>query len=102
MSRFLQFALIFVLILALFPLYTHFKVQAAPVPPGVYLGGLDLSEVKDPAEIRQHIDRIYQQPLDVRFGDARLVLQPEDVDFTVDVDQMVAEAEKYLEGTAFL
>src|SRR4051812_40164676 len=102
MSRFLQFALLLVLILALFPLYTHFKVEAAPVPPGVYLGGLDLSEVKDPAQVRQHIDGIYQQPLDVRFGDARLVLHPADVDFTVDADQMVAEAGQYLQGTAFL
>ena len=102
MSRFLQFAVVLVLILALFPLYTNFKVQAAPVPPGVYLGGLDLSDIKDTNEIRAHINRIYQQPLDVRFGDARLVLQPEDVDFTVDVDQMVTEAAQYLEGTEFL
>src|SRR5215204_703598 len=102
MSKFLQFAIVLVLILALFPLYTHFKVRAAPVPPGVLLGGLELSEVKDTAEIRQHIDRIYQQPIDVRFGDARLVLQPEDVDFIVDVDQMVSEAAQYLEGTEFL
>ena len=102
MSRFLQFSITLVLILALFPLYTHFKVQAAPIPPGVYLGGLDVSEVKDTDEIRAHIDRIYQQPVDVRFGDARLVLQPADVDFTVDVEQMISEAEQYLEGTEFL
>lgn len=102
MNRFFQFVLLLVLILALFPLYTHFKVEAAPVPPGVRLGGLDLSRLKDPAEIRQHIDQIYQQPVDVRFGDARLVLQPETVGFTVDVDQMVAEAGQYLEGTEFL
>jgi beta-lactamase class A len=102
MSRFLQFVVVLVLILALFPLYTRFKVQAAPIPPGVYLGGLELSEVKDTAEIRQHIDHIYQQPVDVRFGDARLALQPADVDFTVDVDQMVSEAQQYLQGTEFL
>lgn len=102
MSKFLQFAITLVLILALFPLYTHFKVQAAPIPPGVRLGGLELSAVKDTAEIRQHIDRIYLQPIDVRFGDARLVLQPETVDFIVDVDQMVAEAGQFLTGVEFL
>jgi beta-lactamase class A len=102
MSRFIQFALFLVLILALFPLYTRFKVEAAPVPPGVYLGGMDLSSVKDPSEIRQHIDQIYQRPVDVRFGDARLVLLPESVDFMVDVDQMVSEAGRYLQGTEFL
>ena len=101
MSRFIRFVLILVLILAIFPLYTRFKVAAAPVPPGVHLGGLELSRIKDTAEIRQHIDQIYQQPIDVRFGDARLVLRPEDVDFRVDVEQMVAEAGQYLQGTAF-
>jgi beta-lactamase class A len=102
MSRFLQFVLLLILLLALFPLYTHFKIEAAPVPPGVYLGGLDLSRLKDPSEIRRHIDQIYQQPVDVRFGDARLVLLPEAVEFTIDVDQMVLEAGQYLQGSEFL
>ncbi len=102
MGRFLQFVLVLVLILAVFPLYTRFKVAAAPVPPGVHLGGLDLSMLKDPSEIRLHLDRIYQQPVDVRFGEARSVLRPEDVDFHVDVEQMVAEAGAYLQGTEFL
>lgn len=101
MNRFIQFVVVLVLILATFPLYTRFKVAAAPVPPGVMLGGLDLSMIKNTAEIRQHIDQIYQQPIDVRFGDARLVLRPEDVDFTVDVEQMVTEAGQYLEGAVF-
>jgi hypothetical protein len=102
MRRFLQFVIVAILILAVFPLYSRFKVAAAPVPPGVYLGGRDLSMLKDPAEIRQHLDQIYQQPIDVRMGAARLVLLPEEVDFHVDVDQMVAEAGVYLEGTEFL
>lgn len=102
MYRFLQFVVLLVLILSLFPLYTRFKVQAAPIPPGVYLGGLDLSNVKEKDEIRQHLNQIYQSPVDVRFGDARLVLKPEAVDFTVDVDQMVAEAGQYLQGMEFL
>lgn len=102
MSRFLQFVLTLILVLALFPLYSHFKVEAAPIPPGVYLGGLELSGVKETAEIREHIDRIYQSPVDVRFGSARMVLQPTDIDFRVDVDQMVAEAGQYLEGVEFM
>jgi hypothetical protein len=102
MGRFLQFVLVLVLILAVFPLYTRYKVAAAPVPPGVHLGGLDLSTLKDVDEMRAHLEQIYLQPVDVRFGDARLVLLPEDVDFQVDVAQMVAEAGRYLEGTDFL
>jgi len=58
MRRFFQFAAFLIIILALFPLYTRFKVAAAPVPPGVYLGGLDLSDVKDPDEIRRHLQDV--------------------------------------------
>ncbi len=102
MARFLRFLLLLCAVLAIFPLYSRYKVAAAPVPPGVHLGGLDLSDLKDTAEIRRHLDQIYQAPIDVRFGVARLVLRPEDIDFHVDVEQMVAEASRYLEGSAFL
>ncbi|HXF60207.1 MAG TPA: serine hydrolase [Caldilineaceae bacterium] len=102
MRRFFQFTAFLVIILALFPLYTRFKVAAAPVPPGVYLGGLDLSALKDTDEIRRHLQVAYSHPLDVRFGDVRLVLRPAEVDFRVDADQMVAEAGQYLAGMAFL
>lgn len=102
MWRLTRWILIACAFLALFPLYTRYKVAAAPVPPGVYLGGLDLSDLKDPAEIRRHLEAIYVRPIDVRFDDKRLVLLPDQVDFHVDVDQMIAEAGFYLEGTTFL
>lgn len=102
MWRFTKFVLFLVVLLAIFPLYTRFKVAAAPVPPGVYLGGLSLSTLKSTEQIRQHLEQIYLRPVDVRFGDERLALMPEDVGFHVDAEQMVAEAGQYLEGTAFL
>src|SRR5690606_11818694 len=102
MRSFLRFITVLVIILACFPLYTRFKVAAAPVPPGVYLGGMDLSDLKDTPEIRRHLEQVYTAPLDVRFGDTRLVLHPEEVDFQIDVDQMVAEAGQYLTGPVFM
>lgn len=102
MRRFITFVLALCAILALFPIYTRFKVAAAPVPPGVYLGGLDLSDLKEPDEIRHHLEGIYSQTLTVRFADQQLPLRPEDVDFHLDVDQMVAEASRYLEGAVFI
>lgn len=102
MRRFVTVVVFSILILAIFPVYTRFKVAAAPVPPGVHLAGLDLSDLKNPAEIRQHLDRIYTEPIAVYFADRRLVLRPQDVDFHVDVDQMVAEAGDYLDGAAFM
>ena len=102
MRSFLRFVLLLLALLAIFPLYTRFEVSAAPIPPGVRLGGLDLSAVKDKQEIRKHLDRIYQEPIALYFNGERLVLRPEDVDFQVDVDQMVAEAGQYLNGSPFV
>jgi beta-lactamase class A len=102
MARFTTFVVILIAVLALFRAYTHFKAVAAPVPPGVYLGGLDLSDLKDKATIRQHLESRLYETLAVRFGPSELPLRPADVDFQVDVDQMVAEAGQYLQGSAFL
>ena len=102
MRRLVYFVTITVAILAIFPIYTRFKASAAPVPPGVYLGALDLADLKDPAEIGQHLDRIYAAPITVHYNDERIPLRAEDIDFRVDVDQMMAEASQYLEGPDFL
>jgi beta-lactamase class A len=102
MQRFLTFVLVLCAILAIFPMYTRFKVAAAPVPPGVFLGGLDLSNLKQPDEIRHHLEGLYSQTIVVRFADQQLPLRPADVDFHIDVDQMVTEASHYLEGAAFI
>ena len=102
MRRFITFVLLLIAIGALFPLYTRYKVIAAPIPPGVYLGGLELSALKDPAEIRQHLESIYQAPVGLYFGEERVPLLPAEVEFAVDVDQMVHEATYYLEGTSFI
>lgn len=102
MRRFITFVTTVCAILALFPLYSRFKVAAAPVPPGVHLGGLDLSNLKDPAEIRHHLDGLFSQTIVVKFADTQLPLRPQDVDFQIDTDQMVAEAGQYLNGTEFV
>lgn len=102
MRRLVTFLLFLIIIGALLPLYSHYKVIAAPIPPGVYLGGLELSALKDPSEIRRHLDSIYQEPVGLYFGESRLPLSPAEVDFRIDTDQMVHEATRYLEGTTFI
>lgn len=76
--------------------------MAAPIPPGVYLGGLELSTLKDAAEIRQHLEAIYYEPIGLYFGETRLPLRPLDVGFHIDVEQMVHEASQYLDGSDFI
>lgn len=96
--RFLTFMAVLVALLAIFPLYTRFKSVAQPVPPGVYLGGMDLSDISDTTEIRHHLEAEYGTPIAVSFGSRRLALRPGDVDFTLEVEQMLAEAQTYLSG----
>ena len=51
-GRFITYTALLVGVLALFRLYTYYKEAAAPIPPGVLLGGIDLSSDKDRADIR--------------------------------------------------
>jgi len=100
--RLINLIIIVVAILSILPFYTRFKTNAAPIPPGVYLGGLALTELKDTNEIRRHLEQIYMEPIEVRFGEERLALIPAEVDFYLDVEQMIAESGQYLEGSAFV
>ncbi len=102
MRKLITFIIFLVAILALFPLYTRFKATAAPIPPGVYLGGLALSDIKNIAEIREHLEGVYAAPIEIDFADEQLVLQPAEVDFQLDVAAMVTEAEQYLQGAPFI
>jgi len=102
MRRFTTFVILLVGVLALFPLYTRFKAFAAPIPPGVFLAGVNVDGIKDPAELRSHLQEVYGQVVEVRFGKERLALRPQLIDFQIDVDQMAMEAEQFLHGTAFV
>jgi len=96
--RYLTFMAVLVVVLAIFPLYTRFKSIAMPIPPGVQLAGLDLSDIKEMDEIRHHLEGVYSTPVGINFGARRLALRPEDVGFTLEIDQMLAEAQHYLSG----
>ena len=102
MRQLVTFIVLLIAILALFPLYSRYKLTAGPIPPGVLLGGLDLSDLKDPAEIRAHLERIYMDPIAVDFAGEQLVLRPSTLDFTLDVEQMMTEASQYLDGPPFI
>lgn len=96
--RYLTFMAVLVALLAIFPLYTRFKSVAMPVPPGVRLAGLDLSDIKDVDEIRHHLEGTYSTAVAVNFANRRLALRPEEVGFRLEIEQMFAEAQHYLSG----
>jgi len=101
-ARFVTYTLLLMALLSLFPLYSWYKQVAAPIPPGVRLGGVDVTGMKTVDEIRTHLDPIYHELLAVRFQNRLLQLNPDDFDFTVDFAQMVADAGRYLEGWEFV
>ena len=102
MAGFLRFALPLLALLSIFPLYTRYKAAAAPIPPGVHLASLELSHLKDPADIEVVMAAGLGQPIAVYYDDTRLVLRPEEVDFAVDTAAMLAEAQQYLDGPDFV
>ena len=102
MTGFLRLALPLIAFLSLFPLYTRYKAAAAPIPPGVYVAGLELSRYKDPAEIEGVIVANLNQPIAVYYEETRMVLRPQDISFAVDTAAMLAEAQQYLEGPEFV
>jgi beta-lactamase class A len=102
MNGFTKFVLTLILILSVFPLYTRYKASAAPIPPGVYLGGVEMGRVKDVAEAAALLDTRNTEPLAVFYGDKRLILRPEDVEYRVDVSRMISDATRYLDGPDFV
>ena len=60
---------------------------------------LELSHLKDPAEIEAVMAAGLGQPIAVYYDDTRLVLRP---DFAVDTAAMLAEAQQYLDGPDFV
>ncbi len=94
--------MLLIVLLSLFPLYSYYKGVAAPVPPGVRLGGVDVSGMKTVEEIREHLDPIYHELIGVRFQNRLLMLDPDDFGFTVDFEQMVVDAGRYLGGWEFV
>lgn len=101
-ARFINFTLLLVVLLSLFPLYSYYKQVAAPIPPGVRLGGVDVTGMKTVEEVRAHLDPLYHDLVGVRFQHRLLTLDPDEFGFTVDFDQMVADAGRYLGGWAFV
>ncbi|RLT41440.1 MAG: hypothetical protein DWI57_06985 [Chloroflexi bacterium] len=102
MNGFTKFVLTLILLFSLFPLYTRYKTSAAPIPPGVHLGGVEMGHVKDAAAAAALLDIRNTEPVAVYFGDRRLILRPQDVDYRVDVERMIADAARFLDGPDFV
>lgn len=102
MRHLISFVLFIAVLAGLLRAYTSYKTSAAPVPPGVLLAGFDFQYEKDPAQIQATLERTFVQPIAVYYNQERLVLRPEEIDFTLDVQGMLADAEFFLHGDPFV
>ncbi len=97
------FLLLIVLIIAgvlLGPSAFAFYQSQGPLPGGVTLGGMT-PQGETLEDVARNLHETFQQPVAVYFDDQRIILRPDDVDFQVDVNSMVAEAVPYGEGIGF-
>lgn len=77
-----------------------FYTSQGPLPGGVTLGGMqpagDTLE-----EVARNLHETFQQPIAVYYDNQRIILEPREIDFQVDVNQMIAEAVPKGEGLGF-
>ncbi|MCB0228634.1 MAG: hypothetical protein KDH90_05810, partial [Anaerolineae bacterium] len=71
-----------------------------PLPGGVTLSGMTPAGA-DLEEVARNLHAAFQEPVAVNYDDQRIILRPDDVDFEVDVNAMVAEAVPYGEGLGY-
>ncbi len=100
MLRLLRWGLLFILaalILYLGPYYLNYTRGRDAIPPGVTLGGMAIGG-KTTEEAIANLRAVYERPILVFHGENRMVLKPETIDFQVDAESMVAQAQDYGKG----
>ncbi len=106
MKRLLLTILLLFILLLPTRFYTQFKASAAPIAPGVHLGGLELSGATSEAEARNLLAQAFAEPIAVYLptasGEQRFILRPGEIGFALDADAMLADAAYYLEGPDFV
>ena len=95
--RWLAIIVIAALILLIGPYYVKYVQGRDAIPPGVTLGGMQIGGASTEEAIA-NLHAIFERPILVFHGEDRLVLQPETIDFRVDAEGMVAEAQNYGKG----
>lgn len=79
--------------------YAFYNSQG-PLPGGVTLGGMEpAGETLE--EVAANLHEIYQQPVAAYYDKERVILDPAEIDFRVDVNAMIAEAVPLGEGMGF-
>ncbi|MCY3657977.1 MAG: hypothetical protein OXG36_03030, partial [Caldilineaceae bacterium] len=88
--------------LALIRLYSWYKAEAAPIPPGVLIGYEDYSNAESEAEVVDLIRARVEDRVLVLFNGESLILEAEEIGLRIDTQRILQEATRYLEGDVFV
>ncbi len=77
--------------------YSEFRAR---LPQGTVLGGVPVGGLT-PEEAAQRVLQVYSRPVELRYRDARIWLDPATVGFTVDVQAMLAAVARVQERRSF-
>ncbi|NOX62105.1 MAG: class A beta-lactamase-related serine hydrolase [Chloroflexi bacterium] len=99
--RFLFLVLIVAAIVFIGPQWVAFRAGRDAIPPGVTLGGVGVGGATA-EEAAANLRQVFESPILVYHDKRRLVLRPEEIDFTIDAESMVAEAQEYGRGLYYL
>ena len=69
-------------------------------PSGMTIGGVAVGGV-DPQTASQRVLQVYSSPVELRYGDAIIQIEPSVVGFELDLDSMIAAADLGRTGGAF-
>lgn len=96
----------FVLILAaavvfLGPQFAAYVKTRDAIPPGVRLGGMNIGGATTAAAVA-NLRQVFETPILVYHANRRLLLRPEQIEFRIGAEAMVAEAQNYSRGLYYL
>ncbi len=99
--RFLFLVVLAAVVVFIGPQLRNYVAGRDAVPPGVTLAGANIGGAT-PAEAAANVRKVFEAPVLVYHGDKRLVLRPEQIDFRVDAEGMVADARATSMGLYYL
>lgn len=97
LGRILIVLLIAAVVVFVGPQFVDYVRARDAIPPGVTLGEANIGG-ETTAEAIAHVRQVFEAPILVYHGNKRLVLRPEQIDFRIDAEGMVSEAQQYGRG----
>lgn len=101
LTRVLIVLLFAVAVVFLGPQFAGYVSARDAIPPGVTLGGMDIGGATT-SEAVANLRQVFESPILVYHGNKRLVLHPEQIDFRIEAEDMVREAQDYGRGLYYL